>query len=457
MAASSATSVSPGYPLRAEAPADRHRKMRDTLWISVLEGMFTVVFLSWTSGAVLTGYLIHLGAGPRMLAAAASIPMLVQVLNPLQAWIASRVSNRLAYIGVTATIGRGVWLFAVLMPLMGFPPLWLPWIMLGLLAFSSLVQSGAGLVWVNMIGDVVPEEIRGQYFGRRNAICGLVVTLAGLAAGWYLDRVPAPGSFQMVILVGLLFAMVGIHLYFQHYVPPVTTVRLSLGDTLRVPLRDANFRRFLLFAVYWSAAVMLASPFVIPYFLNHLRMSFTQVAVWAAIASLCGLVMGPWWGRLADRVGHKTVLIITTFVAGSFHPLCWMLATPNFLVFIWLSGLMDALSWGGINTAMFNLSLASAPPRHRMAYIAVLGMATGLSGCLAGLLSGPLLELLLRWSWSFEGYTWTGYHSLFLIAGLLRTQAWRLLRPVHEPSSQPAAHLLRDLWSRTLERLTGRG
>ena len=92
-----------------------------------------------------------------------------------------------------------------------------------------------------------------------------------------------------------------------------------------------------------------------------------------------------------------------------------------------------------------------------MAYIAVLGMATGLSGCVAGMLSGPLLEFLLRWSWSYEGYTWTGYHSLFLIAGLFRTQAWRLLRRVHEPLSQPAAYLLRDMWSRTLDRLSWRG
>ena len=457
MSASSDSTSTSGYPLRAEAPADRHRKVRDTLWISAVEGMFTVVFLSWTSGAVLTGYLIYLGAGPRILAAAASLPMLVQVFNPLQAWVASRVSNRLFYLSATATIGRGAWLLAVVLPLLGLPADWLPWILLALLAFSSLVQSGAGLTWVNLIGDVVPEEIRGQYFGRRNALCGLVITLAGLAAGWYLDRMPAPGSFQMVLTVGLLFAAVGIFLYLQHYVPPATTVRLSLGDTLRVPLRDANFRRFLIFAVYWSAAVMLASPFVIPYFLKHLRMSFTQVAIWAAIASLCGLVLSPWWGRLADRVGHKTVLIITTFVAGSFHPLCWMLAAPNFLFFIWLSGLMDALSWGGINTAMFNLSLASAPPRHRMAYIAVLGMATGLSGCVAGMLSGPLLEFLLRWSWSYEGYTWTGYHSLFLIAGLFRTQAWRLLKRVHEPLSQPAAYLLRDMWSRTLDRLSWRG
>lgn len=456
MADSTSSTDAVTYPLLNEAPGDRQHRMARTLWISILEGAITTVFLSWTAGSVLTGYLLFLGAGPLLLAAAASVPMLVQVANPLLAWVASRQTRRLRYIGAMATVGRGIWLVAVFLPLLGLPTAWWPLVMLGLLVFSSLMQTGAGLAWIGLMADVVPEEVRGRYFGWRNALCGLVGTAAGLAAGWYLDRTPAPASFQMVLLVGVLFAAAGIALYFQHYEPRLTVALLSLGETLRVPLRDPNFRRFLWFAIYWNFSVMLAAPFVIPYFFKHLNMTFTQIAVWAGIASLCGLILGPMWGRIADRVGHKTVLTVTTFLAGSVHPLCWMLATPEFLWFIWLSGLMDALSWGGINTAMFNLSLASAPGRHRLAYIAVLGMCAGLAGCVSGLLSGPLLQSLLPWTWSAGDFTWTGYHSLFLMAGLLRTQAWRLLRPVHEPLSRPASYLLRDLWRRSLDLLPWR-
>lgn len=445
-----------GHPLLPLAPGDREHRVKATLWLSTLEGAFTTVFLNWTSGAVLTGFLIYLGAGPLVLAAAASVPMLVQVANPLLAWIANRQSHRIQFIAFTAILARGLWLLAVVLPMLVLTPKQASLFMLGLLAVSSMFQSAAGLTWVGLMADVVPEDVRGRYFGWRNALCGLVGMLSGLSAGWYLDRVPAPANFQMVLLVGLLFAAVGIALYYQHYEPRLTAVRLSLRDTFRVPLRDANFRRFLLFAVYWNASVMIAAPFVIPYFFKHLHMSFTQVAIWAGIASVCGLVLAPMWGRVADRVGHKTVLTITTVLAGSLHPLCWMAATPNFLWFVWLSGLMDALSWGGINTAMFNLTLASAPARHRVAYIAVLGMLAGLAGCVAGLLSGPLLEWLLGWTWTAWSFTWTGYHSLFVIAGLLRTQAWRLLRPVHEARSRPAMELLRDVWNRTLDRLPWR-
>jgi hypothetical protein len=133
-----------GYPLLREAPGDRDLYRARTLWISILEGAITTVFLSWTSGAVLTGYLLYLGAGPLILAAAASVPLLVQMANPLLAWVVSRQTRRLRFIGVMATIGRGVWLLAVLLPLLGLPPAWWPLVMLGLMAFSSLVQTGAG-------------------------------------------------------------------------------------------------------------------------------------------------------------------------------------------------------------------------------------------------------------------------------------------------------------------------
>jgi MFS family permease len=448
-------SVPPARPL-VLAPGDAARRVRDTLWISAVEGSFTTVFFNWTSGAVLTGYMLHLGAGPHALAAVASVPLLAQMLNPFLAWWASQVRHRIAFIMTVTSLGRGVWLVAALLPLLGLPAHLLPLALVAVVALSSLLQTGAGPPWVALMADVVPAEVRGRYFGLRNGAVGVVGMLATVGAGLYLDRAPAPAGFQMVLVAAVMFAAVGVHLYGLHYDPHPPPVRLSLWDALRTPWRDANFRRFVAFSMYWNAAVMLAAPFVIPYFFTHLRMTFTQVALWSAIASLCALFTAPLWGRVADQTGHKAVLTITTFLVGAVLPLCWMLARPGHLFFIWVSGVMDALAWGGVNTAMFNLTLASAPARHRMSYLAMLGLATGAAGCAAGLLSGPLLEQALRVEGDVFGYRWTGYHWIFLLAGLLRTQAWRLLRNVHESRAWPAQEVLRELWSRAVNRLPWR-
>lgn len=432
------------------------QRIRRTLGLSLIEGSFTQVFLVWTSGSVLAGLMLHAGATPRQLAAVVSIPMLMQVLNPVTSWLVASLSSRKQFMIVAGLLGRMIWLVPVLLPLFAVDPARVPAILIGVVCFSSFFQSGLGPAWASMMADVVPDASRGRYFGLRNGCMGMVAMASGFAAGWFLDHTPAPASFQMVLLIAVVFALIGIRLYSFHYEPKLARPERALLATITEPFRDRNFRRFLLFAVHWNASVMLAAPFVIPYFISHLKMTFTQLAVWTAIASVATLIIGSWWGRVADRVGHKQVLKVTTFLAGSAHPACWILATPGHLGFIWLSGLMDALSWGGINAAMFNLSVVTAPRAKRMIYLSVIGAVTGVAGFCSGLFSGVLLDWLLRHEAWIGSFHWTGYHSLFALSGFLRMQAWWLLGPVQETKSVPAREILRWLWMRTCNLLPWR-
>lgn len=426
------------------SPGDRERRVAQTLVLSVVEGSLFAFYFAWTTGAVLTGFLIYLGAGPLLLAAAGAAGPLAQALSPLAATLASRLKQRGRFIAITAGLGRILWLPMALLPLSPIPLFWWPGIAVLLILLSNIMQNWAGIAWIDLMGDVVPQKARGRYFGFRNSIIGLAGTAAAVLAGLYLDVAAKPAGFQMLMIAAVMAAIAASFCYPLYYDPPGNRVPLSLLETMRVPLRDRQFRVFLLFVIYWNAAVLLAAPFVIPYFLQHLQMSYTHVAIWGAIASVCGLATGPMWGRAADRYGHKTVLVVTTIVAGTLHPLCWMLATPGHFMFVWISGFVDAFAWAGINAAMFNLSLASAPPRYRMSYMAMLGLAGGLAGCAASLLAGPLLAFLLAHPAQLGPFAWTGYHSLFLISGFLRSQGWRFLRHVDEPHASSTQDMLRD-------------
>jgi MFS family permease len=139
------------------------------------------------------------------------------------------------------------------------------------------------------------------------------------------------------------------------------------------------------------------------------------------------------------------VLAIGTALAGSVMPLSWMLAGPDQLWPVWFSAFFDAAAWGAIGPAIFNLALASAPKEKRTAFIAMYSCATGAAGFLGGLLSGPLLLLFSRFEPTLFGFTWTGFHSLFLLSGVLRVQAWRFLRPVHEARAWRTRDVLRTV------------
>lgn len=422
--------------------------VRRTMRLSIYEGSVTQIFLTWTSGAVLIGYLLHFGATPTEIALVGSVPLLAQVMSPFAAFLAGALGHRRLLTASFAILGRGTWVVAALLPQLPIPPEARSAILVWLVLISSVFQASTGTLWSAWMGDVVPEAVRGRYFGLRTGVVGIIGTAANLGAGWFLDRVAAPISFQVVLGVSIVCAALGIWLYFLHYDPPTPRLQQSLRQVLQAPLQDENFRKLLRFAVYWQFVVLLAAPFVIPYFLDQLALTFTEVALWSAIAAVTAFATTILWGRVADRVGNKSVLAIGTFTAGLALPACWILAgLTGRTEFIWASAFFDALAWGGIGPALFNLALVTAPQATRMSYLAMFALVTGLAGFVGGVLSGPLLTLMQPISVDLFGGDWTGYHTLFAISGILRMQAWRLLRPVQETNAWRTRDVLRALRS----------
>ncbi|WP_425145266.1 MFS transporter [Deinococcus sp.] len=413
---------------------------RRTMRLSIYEGGFAMFFINWTSGSVLTGYALQLGASDTALGLIASVPLLAQAISPVAAWLSALRGQRRATAVLCALLGRGLWLLTPLLAVAPLPPETRTAALLGVVALSSLFLAANGALWTAWMGDVVPWKERGRYFGLRTGVLGVVGTLANLLAGVWLDRVHAPLNFQWVLGVAALMGLISGALLTLHDEPPMTGEPLRMRRTVSLPLGDPNFRRLLGFAVYWQFAVLIAAPFVLPYFLTHLHMSYVQIAVWGSISAVCAFFLAPTWGRLSDRVGTKPVLAISTFLAGTLLPLSWMVATPHLLWPIWVSAVADALVWSAINPGLFNLSLTSSPAANRAAFIAVFSAATGISGFLGGLISGPLLALYRAVSPPDAG--WTPYHSLFVTSGVVRMLAWTLLRRVDERAAWTTRRVL---------------
>jgi MFS family permease len=414
--------------------------VRRTMRLSLVEGSVATVFINWTSGSVLTGYALHLGASPTALGLIASVPLLGQAVSPLAAWLVGRRGRRKGVAVGTALIGRGLWVLAAALPLLPVPAEAKGALLVALVALSGLFLAANGALWTAWMGDVVPWKERGRYFGLRTGVLGVVGTAANLIAGAWLDRIQAPLSFQTVLLTAVASGLLSAALLARHDEPPLGNERLPMRRAFSLPMSNPVFRLLLVFAIYWTFAVMVSSPFVLPYFLNHLHMTYVQIAVWIAISAATALLLAPAWGRLADRVGNRPVLAVSTFLAGTLLPLTWMLAAPGRLWPIWVSGVVDALVWSAINPGIFNLSLATTPRQNRAAYIAVFSALTGVAGFVGGLVSGPLLELYRVLTPAATG--WTAYHTLFATSAVLRVLAWTLLRRVPEEGAWRTRDLL---------------
>src|SRR5690625_5181859 len=196
--------------------------------LSVVEGSLAQVFLNWTTGSVLTGYMLHLGATPTQLALIASVPLLAQAASPLAAWLVSNVGHRRLFAMLGAGLGRGLWILAVLLPQLGISEPLQPVFLVLCVLVSSVFLSCNATLWSSWIADIVPPERRGSYFRLRTGVIGVVGMLGNLLAGALLDRLAAQLGFQLVLAVAVVSGLLGMLLYLFHHDPPVSFARQSL-------------------------------------------------------------------------------------------------------------------------------------------------------------------------------------------------------------------------------------
>ncbi|RIH82700.1 multidrug resistance protein [Meiothermus luteus] len=389
--------------------------------LAIWEGMLAVLFINWSTGMVMTGYALWLGAPPVALAILGALPMAGQMAAPIALFIRGGRRELSANLSV---FGRGLLVLALFIPLM--PEAWHIPALLTIAGLSQLILAPVNVLWTSWMADLVPEQVRGRYFGFRNGILGLVGTLGNLAAGGLIDAVGKPWGFLLVLLAAVVAGVGATFILRKQYEPPSQSAP-PLPAEFTHPLSDRQFRGYLGFVALFLGAVSVGGPFVFPLFLEHARMSFTQLGLWTFIAAGCGLVLSPLWGRLADRIGHWQVLFISSGVAALVLPPLWLAGEPGQLGTIWLAAVCDAFAWGGINTALTNVALQSSPPKQRGLYLAWYWMAYALGGLLGSLLGGYLGGL----------HAHTGlpspYHLPILASMLLRVVAvvylgWRIRR-----------------------------
>jgi DHA1 family multidrug resistance protein-like MFS transporter len=180
-----------------------------------------------------------------------------------------------------------------------------------------------------------------------------------------------------------------------------------------------------LLAVLFVAFVgfYFSAPFI-PFLVRQLGVTDQRaVAVWSGV--LIGLgpasaaIASPLWGRLADRIGGRLLLVRTVFGFALINLLC-ALATS-----IWQLAALQLLmgTLGGFTAVALALASLSAPPEYLTRAIAM-----AQSTQILGLMVGPALGGLLADHFGIRA-AFVGSSGLAIIAGL------NMLLVYHEPRS----------------------
>ncbi len=406
-------------------------EIRTSLQASTLDGVFASVFSNITSGVLLTNFLLELGANSTEIGLLASIPMLANLMQPIGAYFSEQTTSRHSYCLWVYGISRSLWMVLVIAILrVGMShqtPKLLVLFTLIVAMFSCCLGALGSAPWLSWVAALVPRQLRGRYFGLRNSAANLTNLLSIPLMGLLVAKWPG-GSIQgygLVMLLGIIAGIVS--LWFQNFMVDInpqtgqqfSSVAIAI-DAVIEPVsttnfwHDPNFLRFLLYFNLWTFSVNLSAPFFNVYMLDRLDLDLSQVTLYNSLSAGTNLLLLIFWGKLADRVGNRLVLLAVG-IAFAVLPMLWLVTGSNSIsIWFWLP-LLHAIAGAtsaAIDLCSNNLQIGIAPDAHQSTYFGIAAAVAGISGALGTMIGGCWIQ-----------FGSGGLMGLFVLSGVLRLGA----------------------------------
>lgn len=447
------------------------RAARRNMKASILDGAFAQLMASLTSGFLLTGFAVALGAREAQIGLLAAMPALGNLGQLAGPAVIRRLGSRKRTAVALAGAARALWAVVLLLPLLPVPGV--PWLLVSV-GLSSVLAALSGVAWMAWMADMIPEAVRGRFFGHRN----MVATLLGMLAAWLggrfvdawrrgaleglIEALPSPlaaalsrpgAEFSILYVVALVAG--GLSLYFLRAIdePPAQAggdrpgPAHSLADAsnpLAVALRDDAFRRLVAFGVAWNFAVGIGGPFIDLYMVRTLQVPFGVLALFGVINGLFTVLGMRVWGSFSDRWGTLPALALSS-TGAAVLPLLWTLATASGWGILWAANALSGFAWAGVGLVSSTLLMKMAPCSHNTAYFATYTALTGLAGAVAPAIGGVVGAILAGRRLQVGAMGLQGLQILFLLTAAARLAALGLLKGVRPPGERSPEELLEAL------------
>ena len=296
-----------------------------------------------------------------------------------------------------------------------------PALTLAVMLFVLLVVTGVGGVlmpaWMDLIGRVIPVTLRGRFFGFANLAASAGGLAASVVTASILATVPAPASYGLCFLltfVCLALSFIALVLV-REPVSGASAAAVPLREYLaRIPAllgRDPNLAWYLT-ARAFGVVGSIGSGFYTVYALRAWDAPAAQVGVFTTLLFVGQMVGNTVLGWLADRRGHRLVIILG--LGASLGANLVALGAPTLgafgVVFV-----MMGIQIAAMNVSNLNVMLEFAPaPSEQPTYV---GLGTTLVAPIA--FGAPLAAGLLADA--------LGFLAVFIVAAMAVSVALALL------------------------------
>ena len=243
-----------------------------------------------------------------------------------------------------------------------------------------LIEYLGSVALMSWYGDLVPQRVRGRFFGRREAwmIAGMTVGMISLAVYSYyvIDRMPIGVAKWEGYLPP---AWIGLGFLFLSSLPLTvipdipwqrqTETFVQRLVSLFAPLADRRFIWFVFFGCWVQMSQALTQGVQYGFSMRVIGITMLFSMLMSTETRIGQWLTGPRAGRLIDRLGTAPVMM-TSLILAATGSLFYYFAEPEtwWLLFgastVWVF-------WVGVNIGISKTILDLAPPGRSAGYLAV--------------------------------------------------------------------------------------
>ena len=386
-------------------------KRKKSMQFAIYDVIFSSALLSFTT-TFLSAFAIYMGADSTYLALLASIPLIFWTVMQLPAAVLVEKTGKRKKINLISTlVARLLWLPIILIPVF-FISNGLFFLLL-FVTLSSLIGAVASPAWTSMIGDIVPENHRGEYFSKRNKYSVFSGILSLIIATGILFIYPDNAfAFILIFSFGVVAGIISCYFLSKMPEPSFSPGYIKIKDVKKA-FSDSKLKKFILIFFIWHTGVNIAGPFFMLRLLKDVGASYFWVPLLAIGTAVMTILTLRLWGQFSDKYGHRVIIIISSFFA-SFVPLLWIFApSPEYILLI---EMFAGFAWAGFTLAHFNYLLEISPPDKRPVFSSLFWIVFGLGGII-----GPLLGAMIAQKYAISSFLgFMGLEVVFFASWMLR-------------------------------------
>lgn len=304
-----------------------------------------------------------------------------------------------------------------LLAIKGIITIYAPLILVILYSLYGISGGFTGPAWFSLMGDLVDEKNRGNYFSKRNKIAGFVAMVVTLVAAIFLDYLEELGmvliGFTILFVIAAIGRYISAFLLSRHYEPDNKVEKESYFNFFQF-IKNApknNFGKFVIYVGLINLATNFAGPFFAVYMLKDLHYSY----LWFILVNLSGalftIITMPYWGKIGDTYGNRKLLQIGGVII-TFSPILWIFSgNPIYLIFT--GQLLSGIGWAAFNLGASNFIYDAVTPQRRAICVSYFTLINGLGIFIGASLGGLFAQFVQIGSINT-------FLIIFLLSGLAR-------------------------------------